>query len=346
MDQTSENDAEILKTLREAAGLDVAQLAAMANLSAGQVRQLEEGGDSHFYSPQIKAQSMRRVLRLLQNQPSAEEAAALAALEQVPKSVNVIDDIIRLSEKNLKSTIDTSLVRRPASPYKALLLVGTALVVVFMLLNWQANHTMPQNLFSDWIEPFTAKPVAEAVPVQEEPVAQASLPVNEPIEPETTVTESVSPNPVSPAAAPTPAVPPLAAPAVAEVKPPSAEQTKSSTQQAEAVAVSNSSSQLAGDCKLLTAEPTPASPVSVNKPGSYVYLLPTKDVQVCVDDGKRVQTVVNLKAGQGRSIHGSSPWVIGSSQISAVQVYFQGSKVMIPKDVGQRIVLKEQALQN
>ena len=316
MDQTSENEAEILKTLREAAGLDVAQLAAMANLSAGQVRQLEEGGDSYFYSPQIKAQSMRRVLRLLQNQPSAEEVAALAALEQVPKSVNVIDDIIRLSETNLKTTIDTSLVRRPASPYKALLLVGAALVVVFMLLNWQANHTKPQNLFSEWIEPFTAKPVAEAAPAQDEPVAQAPLPVK-PIELETTVTESVSPDPVSPAAAPI-----------------------------EPATISNSNSQLAGDCKLLTAEPTPALPVSVNKPGSYVYLLPSKDVQVCVDDGKRVQTVVNLKAGQGRSIHGSSPWVIGSNQISAVQVYFQGSKVMIPKDVGQRIVLKEQALQN
>lgn len=340
MDQTSENDAEILKTLREAAGLDVAQLAAMANLSAGQVRQLEEGGDSHFYSPQIKAQSMRRVLRLLQNQPSAEEAAALAALEQVPKSVNVIDDIIRLSETNLKSTIDTSLVRRPASPYKALLLVGAALLVVFVLLNWQANQTQPQNLFSEWIEPFTAKPVAEAAPAPDEPETQASLPVK-PTEPETTVTESVSPGLVSPVATPTPATPPPAAPptaaaAVAEVKSPPAEP----------VAMSNSSSQVAGDCKSLTAEPTPASPVSVNKPGSYVYLLPSKDAQVCVDDGKRVRTVVNLKAGVGRSIHGSSPWVIGSNQIGDVQVYFQGSKVMMPKDVGQRIVLKEQALQN
>ena len=345
MDQTSENYPEILKTLREAAGLDVAQLAAMANLSAGQVRQLEEGGDSHFYSPQIKAQSMRRVLRLLQNQPSAEEAAALAALEQVPKSVNVIDDIIRLSETNLKSTIDTSLVRRPASPYKALLLVGVALVVVFVLLNWQANQTESQNLFSEWVEPFTAKPVAEAAPSQEEPVAQASLPVK-PKEPETTVTESVSPGLVSPAAVPTAAAPPMAAPAVADIKLPTAEQPKPPIKQDQPVAISNSSSLVAGDCKLLTAEPTPASPVSVNKPGSYVYLLPSKDVQVCVDDGKGVRTVVNLKAGEGRSIHGSSPWVIGSNQISAVQVYFQGSKVMMPKDVGQRIVLKEQALQN
>ena len=324
MDQPSENDAEILKTLREAAGLDVAQLAAMANLSAGQVRQLEEGGDSYFYSPQIKAQSMRRVLRLLQNQPSAEEVAALAALEQVPKSVNVIDDIIRLSETNLKSTIDTSLVRRPASPYKALLLVGAALVVVFMLLNWQANHTKPQNLFSEWIEPFTAKPVAEAAPAQEEPAPHPPT-ASKPLEAaSTTVTEHISPVLAPPVAVAAVTAPTATAPAVK----------------------ASSVTEAVVDCKLLSAEPTPALPVSVNKPGSYVYLLPTKDVQVCVDDGKRVQTVVNLKAGQGRSIHGSAPWVIGSNQISAVQVYFQGSKVMIPKDVGQRIVLKEQALQN
>ncbi len=324
MDQTSENEAEILKTLREAAGLDVAQLASMANLSAGQIRQLEEGGDSHFYSPQIKAQSMRRVLRLLQNQPSAEEVAALAALEQAPKSVNVIDDIIRLSETNLKSTIDTSLVRRPASPYKALFLVGVALVVVFTLLNWQANHTKPQNLFSEWIEPFTAKPVAEAAPAQEEPAPHPPT-ESKPLEAaSTTVTEHISPVLAPPVAVAAVTAPTATAPAVK----------------------ASSVTEAVVDCKLLSAEPTPASPVSVNKPGSYVYLLPTKDVQVCVDDGKRVQTVVNLKAGQGRSIHGSAPWVIGSNQISAVQVYFQGAKVMIPKDAGQRIVLKEQALQN
>jgi transcriptional regulator with XRE-family HTH domain len=319
MDPTSENDAEILRTLREAAGLDLAQLAAMANLSPGQVRQLEEGGDSNFYSPQIKAQSMRRVLRLLQNQPSAEDAAAQAALEQAPKSVNVIDDIIRLSETNLKGTIDTSLVRRPSSPYKALLVVGAALVVVFMLLNWQANQSPTPQIFTEWIEPFSAKPVVEAEPAKEEELAPQAPAPTKPVETASTVTENISPVLTPPVAAPAVAAPAVAVPAVAEV---------------------------AGDCKSLTAEPTPAAPVSINKTGTYVYLLPTKDVQVCVDDGKRVRTVVTLKAGEGKSIHGSSPWVIASTQINALQIYFQGSKVMIPKDAGQRIVLKEQAIQN
>ena len=319
MDIPVVTDAQTLKNLRTEAGLDIAQLAAMANLSPGQVRQLEDGGDSNFYSPQIKAQSMRRVLRLLQNQPSAEDSAAQAALEQAPKSVNVIDDIIRLSETNLKGTIDTSLVRRPSSPYKALLVVGAALVVVFMLLNWQANQSPTPQIFTEWIEPFTAKPVVEAEPAkEEEPAPQAPAPTK-PVETASTVTENISPVLTPPVAAPAVAAPAVTVPAVAEV---------------------------AGDCKSLTAEPTPAAPVSINKTGTYVYLLPNKDVQVCVDDGKRVRTVVTLKAGEGKSIHGSSPWVIASTQINALQIYFQGSKVMIPKDAGQRIVLKEQAIQN
>ncbi len=46
--------AATLKALREAAGLDVTVLAKRNNLSTTQVRQLEDGGESGFYTPQIK----------------------------------------------------------------------------------------------------------------------------------------------------------------------------------------------------------------------------------------------------------------------------------------------------
>lgn len=303
-DDTPSNDATALKSLREAAGLDFAQLASLANLSPGQVRQLEQGGDSNFYSPQIKSQSMRRVLRLLQNQNSTEDAAAQITLEQVPKSVNVIDDIIRLSEKNLKNTIDTSLVRRPGSPYKALLTVGAGFVMVFALLHWQSNQSEPQKIFAEWVEPFTAKPIEASSEVVEKatPPAQVEAPP------------------------PTPALPPA---------------TVVSPVQTVAVAAKD---QAQNDCMLLQDEPTPAAPVSINKAGNYVYLLASKDVQVCVDDGKRVRNVVNLKAGEGKTVRGSSPWVIGAGDIASLQVYFQGAKVFIPPNAGQRILLKEQAV--
>ena len=301
---TLSNDATALKSLREAAGLDIAQLASLANLSPGQVRQLEQGGDSNFYSPQIKSQSMRRVLRLLQNQNSTEDAAAQATLEQVPKSVNVIDDIIRLSEKNLKNTIDTSLVRRPGNPYKALLTLGAGFVLVFALLHWQSNQSEPQKIFAEWVEPFTAKPIEASSEVVEKatPPAQVEAPP------------------------PTPALPP------ATVVSPVQTVAEAAKEQAQ------------NDCMLLQDEPTPAAPVSINKAGNYVYLLASKDVQVCVDDGKRVHNVVNLKAGEGKTVRGSAPWVIGAGDIASLQVYFQGAKVFIPPNAGQRILLKEQAV--
>ena len=307
MDETQSNDATALKNLREAAGLDVAQLAALANLSLGQVRQLEEGGDSHFYSPQIKSQSMRRVLRLLQNQTSTAEVATQSSPEYVPKSVNVIDDIIRLSEKNLKNTIDTSLVRRSGNPYKALLTVGAGLLVVFGLLQWQNNESESQKTFSEWVEPFSAKPVE----VSSEAVEKAT--------PVLVQVESPQPSAVL---SPTPVV--------SQVQP-------------VVVAVKDKAQ---SDCKLFQDEPTPAAPVSINKAGNYIYVLASKDVQVCVDDGKRVRSMVNLKAGEGRTIHGSSPWVIGAADLASLQVYFQGAKVFVPPNAGQRILLKEQAVLN
>jgi len=300
MDAPSDNDAETLKNLRIAAGLDLAQLAAMANLSLGQVRQLEDGADSQFYSPQIKAQSMRRVLRLLQNQPSPEALQAQNWQEPTPKSVNVIDDIIRLSETNLKNTIDTSLVPRSRNHLSLAVGLALVLVLVFVLLNWQASQSVPQKIFAEWVEPAPHLASNQGVSVKEEPVVPVPVSVSVPV----------------------PVEPPASAPVTASAVP------------------------ALSDCKQLKNDPTPAAPPSVNKAGTYVYLLASKDLQVCVDDGKRVSTLVNLKAGEGRSIHGASPWVIGALDMAALQVYFQGVKVFIPKDAGQRIVLKEQALTN
>lgn len=55
-----------MQALREALGWDVLRLAQRCALSAGQVRQLEEGGESKFYSPAIKAQAGRRALSCLE----------------------------------------------------------------------------------------------------------------------------------------------------------------------------------------------------------------------------------------------------------------------------------------
>lgn len=313
MEEADVNDAQTLKNLRTEAGLDIAQLAAMANLSPGQVRQLEEGGDSNFYSPQIKAQSMRRVLRMLLNQPSSAETQEV--LEHIPKSGNVIDNIIRLSEKNQHTTLDTSLARRSGNPLKLTLGLGVLLALVFVVLNWQDHQDKPKKILAEWVQPLATSPDVKPT----EPLESA------PPEGVKSVTDNVLPVVV--------ATPPPAPVAEAVAPPP-----------AKTAPVAITAKEHVSDCKQLTSEPAVVAPVSINKAGTYVYLLASKDMQVCVDDGKRVSSVVNLKAGEGKSIHGASPWVIGATDMAALQVYFQGAKVFIPKEAGSRILLKEQAL--
>jgi len=55
-------DAEFLRHARDSRALDRTQLARMATVSMAQLRMLEEGGDSAFYSPAIKLATGKRVL--------------------------------------------------------------------------------------------------------------------------------------------------------------------------------------------------------------------------------------------------------------------------------------------
>ena len=83
--------AEQLKRLRLSAGVEITTLAKKHSLSSAQVRQLEESGDSAFYSPQIKYIVGRKLIRSL-----GEEITELdfdghfgsTALEEVPPLIS------------------------------------------------------------------------------------------------------------------------------------------------------------------------------------------------------------------------------------------------------------------
>ena len=57
VDQWNDLDANALRKARESAGLDATALSRLACLSVSQIRQLEEGGMSCFYTPSIKRQA-------------------------------------------------------------------------------------------------------------------------------------------------------------------------------------------------------------------------------------------------------------------------------------------------
>ena len=364
MEEPVRDDAAHLKSLRLAADLDHAQLALMVNLSAAQVRQLEEDGDSLFYSPQIKAQSLRRVIRTLEN--ASQEPQSVASIEPpAPRSsASVIDDIIRLSEKNLKSQVVHSEVRRPGASWPKLLGTWGLAALLMGLGVWQYNRHNSQTLYEEWVEPITAKvlpappmttteEVATAAPDIAAPAAAplktdtAPVPDMPSLPPATSQTQDNSAAPSLQAALPAATASTPTTPAPASLKPanisaalPAATAAGAATKDSpEAVNPS-----AAADCASIKTEPVIVSSVSPNKPGSYVYLVANKATTVCVDDGKNKRSLVTLTPGAGRSIHGSPPWTIAASDLKSVQVFFQGSKVWVPPEAGSRIYLKEQPI--
>jgi len=73
-----------LKALRESCGWDVWALSRACALSAGQIRQLEDGGESLFYTAAIKAHAGRHALARLEAHVCSIRRAAASHLPQRP----------------------------------------------------------------------------------------------------------------------------------------------------------------------------------------------------------------------------------------------------------------------
>ena len=377
MEDSARDDAAYLKSLRQDARLDLAELAALANLSAGQIRQLEDGGESLFYSPQIKAQSLRRLIQLLEApQPSGKPTKVQPAETAPRSSANVIEDIIRLSEKNLKGNVVSTPVRRPVNTAW----MFTLLVLVFVCggcyLYWLSNRDIPQSVFNEWVQPLTRGSDA-ASPAPVNAIANNPLPASSASQNTTSTTvvssaatvttpSSAPAVPTTPAAVAVavdlppatavaqPKAPPVTAAAPVAISPP-IEKTKALTASLPETATTerkttNSpqdnalASDKASDCFSIQSEAQAANAVSPNKAATYVYIQASKPVQICVEDGQKHRTVVSLDANLGRSIHGTPPWTLASRELKSVQIYFQGSKVWLPTQVDKRIVLNAQPI--
>ena len=76
------------------------------------------------------------------------------------------------------------------------------------------------------------------------------------------------------------------------------------------------------------------------KEGRYVYLISTANIEVCVVDGNKEATRLQLKAGEDRSVHGIPPWQVSGSNLQKIQIYFQGGRVSLP-DNASRVKLVE-----
>jgi hypothetical protein len=94
------------------------------------------------------------------------------------------------------------------------------------------------------------------------------------------------------------------------------------------------------DCAYVSGELPQLSSSVAQKEGRYVYVVSTSNVEVCVVDGNKQATVLQLKSGENRSVYGVSPWQVSSPQLAKIEIFFQGGRVSLP-DAATRVKLLE-----
>lgn len=308
-------DPKYLRDLRQAAGMEVEALARTACLSVAQVRALEsDAGGDFFYSHTIRRQAYKRVLMILGAEPpTVEVPEALRDAHQVAEAHrHTLDQIVTMSHQ---PPINFTLLDRVREAWMVLnqhkqfvgalsFLVGAVVLFVFY---------GPLNLVPD--SPVV---VAKAAPVE---VAVAAEPVASAITP----AESVASAPQIVASAPVQAAVPAASVATVPVV---------TANVVAPVAAATS-------CAYSSEAMPQVSPFVARKEGTYVYLVSNANVDLCVVDGNKQATQLQMKAGENRTVPGVAPWQISGTNLQQVQIYFQGGRVTLPEEASRRLKLVE-----
>ena len=80
-------------------------------------------------------------------------------------------------------------------------------------------------------------------------------------------------------------------------------------------------------CSFQNQEAMPYHTINPSKQGDMVYVLSKEPQTVCVIDGQNKAVSLDLDIGQSQSVYGQAPFTIISSDLSKLDLYFQGWKV-------------------
>ncbi len=300
-------DPTYLQQLRAQVGMDVVQLARIACLSVAQVKSLEVGSDDLFYSPAIKRQAYKRTLMILGAPPPVVFTASEDDDAMPPAmAASVNESLNHIADLTTQPVDDWEFLAsaRTWMGRQKVVLAGLAIVVTLAgVVAFYPNDGDASMTLA----------LAASHEVMDAPAA-ARVSVTKPA--------LTVPNAALQAA-------PVAVVASEAVKQASA---------AEAVAIRASS-----HCAF-SSDPGPeVSPAEPKKEGRFVYLVSPVDTSLCVVDGNKQATTLQLKAGEGRSVYGTSPWQISGTGLTQTQIYFQGWRASLPEGAVQKIVLVEKA---
>ncbi len=284
----------LLKSLRLSAGLDLATLARRNIVSTTQVRQLENGGDSSFYNPEIKLSVGKKLLKYLGHELKAEVALEMppstssdVAQEEAstPRTLDSEKTSNSMAIEGLVSTSNENLATLPASQNSSiavpLFLIGVALFAAM----WFWFDNKPNSSQED-----IKKALPELKSETKVDLNVASLPGNS--------TYSTNTNNVA-----------------------ASLETTSTPKE-----LAKLDSQSACNWNSAEEEVQPNYPI---KAGEYVHVVAQQASTVCIMDGQQRVATLNLQVGEGRSIYGLSPFRVYSADLNLVKVYFQGQLIKL-----------------
>jgi hypothetical protein len=302
-------DGQLLRSLREEAGIDELVFARSNTVSLAQLKELEQGGNSSFYNPAIKRSTGVKLLKKLGHELVTPELLIVAAEPSLNESPAAMATTMAQVPASAAKPPSDAPQRRPRQQGLFWTLGLFSLVALFAIKPWtlldgpatdrRAEHLAAQGT---------------STPAMSTPAPAQSAP--EPRESSSTA---------APAKVAALALPAMGEVPKAEVKPPPTTITTACDWQHR----DNSKTH------------TPSQPL---KPGNYVYLEAQTDTELCVLDSQNQKTMLQLKAGTTRSVYGSAPFLVHSQDLQALKLFFQGRRVQETLEDMQYLLLNSQPL--
>lgn len=311
---TPENGA-LLQQLRLNAKVDIGTLAQKNIVSRSQIKQLEDGGDSSFYSPEIKYQIGKKVLASLGHRLApamAPQQVVPSAPAPQPQAVEQ-PDLAALKSPAVAQATTTTPQQGDVGSNKVtmglLLIAGLCGLAWFLLQSGTLNEPKAPSQ-----QVLTAPNVPQTVkaPPAPEPVSVAPVAANTVNNAEATTTPPATP----------------AAP----------EAPKAEVKVAMASATDDAKNCLWKDAEVELQAPSP------KKAAEYVYIVAGKDSFVCVMDGNERVARLTMKKGEDRSVYGNPPFKVQSADLAQLKIYFQGQGLNLPSAETKQIKLTAAAL--
>jgi hypothetical protein len=311
---TPENGA-LLQQLRLNAKVDIGTLAQKNIVSRSQIKQLEDGGDSSFYSPEIKYQIGKKVLASL-----GHRLAPVMAPQQVVPSAPAPQPQV-VEQPDLAALESPAVAQAPATTPQhgdvgnnkvtmGLLLIAGLCALAWFLL--QSGTLKEPTAPSQQVQTTANVPETVKAPPAPEPVSVAPVAANSVNHAEATTTP------------PATSVAPEASKAEVKVAMPSA--------------TDDSQKCLWKDTEVELQASSP------KKAAEYVYIVAGKDSFVCVMDGNERVARLTMKKGEDRSVYGNPPFKVQSADLAQLKIYFQGQGLNLPSAETKQIKLTAAAL--